>query len=191
VPGPWPAQGARPAADRRDPRPGRDPGAEPAGAGRRDLACGPERTGHGGAGLAARRRSAGLVRALPSPHRGRPAAPGRGGTRGLRPRSGRGRLRAACPPRAAETPEGLRSLPKVEVLRQVWARHFVRQPPEGGVGVRLRGKADPPPSAPAVASPYDTEARLPRRPAFIASGPSSPPPSASTRGAARTTVNDR
>jgi transposase len=71
------------------------------GAGRRDLACGPERTGHGGARLAACRRSAGLVRALPSPHRGRPAAPGRGGTRGLRPRSGRGRLRAARPPRAA------------------------------------------------------------------------------------------
>jgi hypothetical protein len=56
--------------------------------------------------------------------------------------------------------EGLRRLPRVEALRQVWARHFVREPagpPEGGGGVRLRGKADP--SAPAVVSPYDTEAR--------------------------------
>ena len=56
-----------------------------------------------------------------------------------------------------ETPEGLRSLPKVEVLRQVWERHFVREPAAGGGGVRLRGKADP--SAPAVVSPYDPEAR--------------------------------
>jgi transposase len=56
--------------------------------------------------------------------------------------------------------EGLRRLPTVEALRQVWARHFVREPagpPEGGGGVRLRGKADP--SAPAVVSPYDPEAR--------------------------------
>ena len=80
VPGPGPAQGARPAADRRDLRPGGDPGAEPAGAGRRDLARGPERAGHGGAGLAAGRRSPDLVQALRAPRRGRPAAPGRGGT---------------------------------------------------------------------------------------------------------------
>jgi IS5 family transposase len=42
--------------------------------------------------------------------------------------------------------EGLRRLPRVEALRQVWARHFVREPagpPAGGGGVRLRGKADP------------------------------------------------
>jgi hypothetical protein len=70
-----------------------------------------------------------------------------------------------------ETPEGLRSLPKVEVLRQVWARHFVREPagpPAGGGGVRLRGKADP--SAPAVVSPYDTEARYRGRHATVWTG---------------------
>ena len=45
-----------------------------------------------------------------------------------------------------ETPEGLRRLPTVEVLRRVWARHFVREDgaPPGG-GVRLRAKDDPPP----------------------------------------------
>src|SRR5215204_4798272 len=44
------------------------------------------------------------------------------------------------------TPEELRRLPQVEVLRQVWARHFVREggaPP--GEGVRLRAKDEPPP----------------------------------------------
>src|SRR5687768_12662860 len=47
-----------------------------------------------------------------------------------------------------ETPEGLRRLPAVAVLRRVWARHFVREdgaPPGGGV-VRLRAKGDPPPA---------------------------------------------
>jgi transposase len=60
-----------------------------------------------------------------------------------------------------ETPEGLRSLPKVAILRQVWARHFVREDgaPPGG-SVRLRAKEDPPPEAEPVESPYDTEARF-------------------------------
>jgi transposase len=72
-----------------------------------------------------------------------------------------------------ETPEGLRSLPKVEVLRRVWERHFVREPaepPAGSGGVRLRGKSDPPPSAPAIESPYDTEARYRGRHATIWTG---------------------
>ncbi len=45
-----------------------------------------------------------------------------------------------------QTPEGLQRLPAVEVLRRVWARHFVREggAPPGG-GVRLRTKGDPPP----------------------------------------------
>jgi hypothetical protein len=67
--------------------------------------------------------------------------------------------------------EGLRRLPRVEALRQVWARHFVREPagpPEGGGGVRLRGKADP--SAPAVVSPYDPEARYRGRHATVWTG---------------------
>ena len=60
-----------------------------------------------------------------------------------------------------ETPEGLRSLPKVAILRQVWARHFVREDgaPPGG-SVRLRAKEDPPPEAEPVELPYDTEARF-------------------------------
>ena len=69
------------------------------------------------------------------------------------------------------TPGGLRRLPRVEALRQVWARHFVRQPagpPAGGGGVRLRGKGDP--SAPAVVSPYDTEARYRGRHATVWTG---------------------
>jgi transposase len=59
------------------------------------------------------------------------------------------------------TPEELRRLPRVEVLRRVRARHFVREggAPPGG-GVRLRAKDEPPPPATEpVESPYDTEAR--------------------------------
>src|SRR5215217_8104128 len=47
------------------------------------------------------------------------------------------------------TPEGLGRLSAVEVLRQVWARQFVREPAEPAAGsgsVRLRGKGDPLPS---------------------------------------------
>jgi transposase len=59
------------------------------------------------------------------------------------------------------TPEGLGRLPAVELLRQVWARQFVREggAPPGG-GVRLRAKGDPPPAAEPVESPYDAEARF-------------------------------
>jgi transposase len=61
-----------------------------------------------------------------------------------------------------ETAAELRGRPKVAILRQVWARHFVREDgaPPGG-GVRLRAKEDPPPpEAEPVESPYDTEARF-------------------------------
>lgn len=61
-----------------------------------------------------------------------------------------------------EAPQGLGRLPKIEVLRRVWERHFVRgptEPPAGGGSVRLRGKDDPPPSVEPVESPYDSEAR--------------------------------
>ena len=60
------------------------------------------------------------------------------------------------------TPEELRGLPKVLILRQVWDRHFVREggAPPGG-GARLRAKDEPPPSATEpVESPYDTQARF-------------------------------
>ena len=64
-----------------------------------------------------------------------------------------------------ETPEGLHRLPKVAVLRQVWARDFVREgaPPPGGGGVRLRPKDGLPPAAAKVESPYDPEARFRHR----------------------------
>src|SRR5215218_8722914 len=59
------------------------------------------------------------------------------------------------------TPEELRGLPTVLILRQVWSRHFVR---EGGAppgGARLRAKDEPPPSATEpIESPYDTQARF-------------------------------
>src|SRR5215213_937425 len=64
------------------------------------------------------------------------------------------------------TPEGLGRLPAVEVLRQVWARQFVREPAEpaepatGNGSVRLRGKGDPLPSTEPVESPYDPQARF-------------------------------
>jgi hypothetical protein len=60
-----------------------------------------------------------------------------------------------------ETPEGLRRLPAVAVLRRVWARHLVRKggAPPGG-GVRLRAKEELPPAASGIESPYDPEARF-------------------------------
>jgi transposase len=60
------------------------------------------------------------------------------------------------------TPEELRGLPTVLILRQVWSRHFVREggAPPGG-GARLRAKDEPPPSATEpIESPYDTQARF-------------------------------
>jgi transposase len=63
------------------------------------------------------------------------------------------------------TPEALRRLPKVEVLRRVWACHFARDggPPPGNGGVRFRPKEELPPAAEKVESPYDPEARFRRR----------------------------
>ena len=64
-----------------------------------------------------------------------------------------------------ETPEGLRSLPRVAVLRQIWERHFARDgapPAGGGGGVRFRPKEELP-AAGRVESPYDAEARFRRR----------------------------
>jgi transposase len=63
------------------------------------------------------------------------------------------------------TPEDLRRLPEVEVLRRVWARRFARDggPPSGNGGVRFRPKEELPPAADKVESPYDPEARFRRR----------------------------
>jgi transposase len=60
-----------------------------------------------------------------------------------------------------ETAAELRGLPTVAILRQVWARHFVRGDGAApGGGARLRAKEDPPPEAEPVESPYDPEARF-------------------------------
>jgi transposase len=60
-----------------------------------------------------------------------------------------------------ETAAELRGLPTVAILRQVWARHFVREDGAApGGGARLRAKEDPPPEEEPVESPYDTEARF-------------------------------
>jgi hypothetical protein len=60
------------------------------------------------------------------------------------------------------TPEALRALPVVEILRRVWERHFTRSP-EGDppVGrVRLRPERELTRAAEALESPYDTDARF-------------------------------
>ena len=67
----------------------------------------------------------------------------------------------------------LRRLPKVELLRQVWARHFGREPAEpsgDGGAVRLRGQDDLPSSAPAIESPYDPQARYRTRSGTVWTG---------------------
>ena len=75
-----------------------------------------------------------------------------------------------------ERPEAageLRQLPKVELLRQVWARHVAREPAEpswDGGAVRLRGKDDLPSSAPAIESPYDPQARYRTRSGAVWTG---------------------
>ncbi len=61
-----------------------------------------------------------------------------------------------------QAPAGLRDLPAVRVLRQVWQRHFEctpeGKPPAGGV--RLRPDRELPRAAEAQESPYETEARF-------------------------------
>ena len=59
-------------------------------------------------------------------------------------------------------PRACGRLPTVEVLRRVWARHFVRE--DGAASGRRRAaqgaRSDPPPAAEPVESPYDPEARF-------------------------------
>jgi transposase len=59
-----------------------------------------------------------------------------------------------------ETPEGLRRLPQVAVLRQVWARHFERKDAAPPGDVRLRPKEELPPATEPIESPYDPQARF-------------------------------
>ena len=73
----------------------------------------------------------------------------------------------------SEAARELRQLPKVELLRQVWARHFAREPAEpsgDGGAVRLRGKDDLPSSAPAIESPYDPQAHYRTRSGTVWTG---------------------
>ncbi|WP_326794802.1 IS1182 family transposase [Streptomyces sp. NBC_01808] len=61
-------------------------------------------------------------------------------------------LEAVFGPRA---PDGLRTLERVETLRQVWVQHFHQVEGE----VRRRDPKDRPPGANRLVTPYDTEAR--------------------------------
>ena len=61
-------------------------------------------------------------------------------------------LEALC---AAETPADLRAVPAVETLRQVWLQQFTRT----DTTVAWRAAGNLPPSAVAINSPYDVEAR--------------------------------
>jgi transposase len=56
-------------------------------------------------------------------------------------------------------PPDLRTLPAVETLRQVWAQQYVVDDTAAGPRLRLRTRAEQPPSAEIISSPYDPEAR--------------------------------
>lgn len=58
---------------------------------------------------------------------------------------------------APSAPPGLRVLPAVAVLRQVWLQQFYATPP--GEPVRWRSAEDLPPSAQLICTPYDAQAR--------------------------------
>jgi transposase len=63
---------------------------------------------------------------------------------------------------AVNAPVGLRDLPVVRTLRQVWQRHFHRNVNEesGMTEVQLTPQMELPPAGEAIESPYDTEARF-------------------------------
>lgn len=58
---------------------------------------------------------------------------------------------------AENGPEGLKTSPKVEVLRRIWVQHFYRV--NGKVHWRTKEKWGQPPAGKMIASPDDTEAR--------------------------------
>ena len=163
LPGAGPAQGPGPAADRRDPRAGRGPRDEPAGAAGRDPARGPERAGRRGPGVAARRGPGGVVRALRPPHRGQPpAAEPRRTARRTREPVGEDGFTLLDRLDGPEAPAELRALPMVEVLRRVWERHFgatAARPAAGRGPGPPEAEGELPPAAEGIESPYDPEAR--------------------------------
>jgi transposase len=58
---------------------------------------------------------------------------------------------------AAEAPDGLRAIPAVETLRQVWVQQFWAGPEDGALHWRAAGNL--PPCSLLISSPYDPEAR--------------------------------
>jgi transposase len=57
---------------------------------------------------------------------------------------------------APDAPAGLRQLPAVETLRQVWVQQYARDTS----GLRVRREEELPPASQRILSPYDPEARL-------------------------------
>ncbi len=74
--------------------------------------------------------------------------------------------------KVADAPAGLKDLPMVHTLRQVWQRHFQRKVnEESGINeVNLTPKQELPPASTAIESPYDTNARFRSRYAFSWTG---------------------
>jgi transposase len=58
-----------------------------------------------------------------------------------------------------ESPQYLRDLPAVEILRQVWLQHYYRCTVPGMETLRWRSTDEQPPAALLIQSPYDVEAR--------------------------------
>jgi transposase len=59
----------------------------------------------------------------------------------------------------AENPPGLRDLPALEALRQIWVQQYYRCTAPGYEALRWRTGDEQPPAAVRIASPYDLEAR--------------------------------
>jgi transposase len=58
-----------------------------------------------------------------------------------------------------DSPLGLRELPALEALRQIWLQQYYRCTVPGWEALRWRTRDEQPPSAVRIASPYDLEAR--------------------------------
>src|SRR5215467_12059783 len=58
-----------------------------------------------------------------------------------------------------ESPQYLRDLPAVEILRQIWLQHYYRCTVPGMETLRWRSTDEQPPAALLIQSPYDVEAR--------------------------------
>jgi transposase len=63
----------------------------------------------------------------------------------------------------ADTSLGLRDLPALEALRQIWLQQYYRCTVPGREALRWRTRDEQPPSAVRITSPYDLEARYSRK----------------------------